>query len=62
MKEYRLESCYRPGIMSASCIHIKEPVHPLIGKLTNERCPQCGAKLFQNQVRDEWCWNCDFEK
>jgi len=34
----------------------------LLGELSKERCPKCGANLLKNKVGDKWCSlvGCDY--
>ena len=33
----------------------------LIGKLSDYRCPECGASLYVNAVGSAWCSNCEWD-
>ena len=62
MEEFRNYPFYKPGDMVEADIlsRSKKYSHPLIGHITKERCPQCSARLFANEI-SEWCWNCNWE-
>lgn len=70
MKETRLTEIYT----HAGCLignqfwyrrsMLEDPpqVRRLIGRMSSEQCPQCGASLYKNEAGNIWCWNCDFRE
>lgn len=35
---------------------------PLIGLMSEERCPNCGFRLYMNSFCYVWCPECDFHE
>lgn len=34
---------------------------PLLGLLSDDRCPNCSFRLYQNSFINQWCPNCGYK-
>ena len=63
MKEFRLSGNYKPGDCIRLEVETKNMFNPndeLVGHLSNDRCPNCGFKIYKNKRGNEWCMNCEW--
>lgn len=62
MDESRNMEWYKTGCMIESHRYSINDIHPAVGRLTEDKCPQCGACTFLNSLGNQWCWNCDWKE